>query len=86
MNAEVKELKGKVTSSEQEVNGKTVKVYTLKTEDGEFKVIQKLSNRLKRYDGKTVQLKADVNENQEIEKISSVKASKEKGKKDKKKK
>ena len=78
--AETKELKGKVTPTEVEVDGKKVKTFLLKTADGEVAINPKLAKRFKKLSGKDVSIKADVNEENSIEKIISIKADKKKKK------
>ena len=78
--AEPKELKGKVSPSEVEMKGKKVKTYVLKTAEGDVSINPKVAKRLKKFEGKDVVIKADVNEENSIEKITSIKAEKKKKK------
>ena len=78
LSAETKELTGVLSSSKVEMDGKKVTAYVIKTADGEFKIDPKLSGKLKKFEGKSVTIKADVNDEMMIEKISSLKPEKKK--------
>ena len=83
--AEVKELKGTIAASKVEMDGKSVSTYVLKTSDGDVSINPKIAKKLKKYNGKTVTVKADVNEENTIDKITSIKADKKKKEKTQKK-
>lgn len=78
VNAEMKELKGKISPAEVEIKGKKVKTYVLKTSDGDVSINPKIAKKLKKFNGKSVTVKADVNEENSIDKITSIKADKKK--------
>ena len=79
--AEPKELTGTLAPTKVEMDGKKVASYVLKTSDGEFKVDPKLAKKLKKFEGKMVKVKAEVNEENTIEKITSLKPEKPEKKK-----